>query len=235
MDISVAYIEERFHHFNELCYDGKLSLPPIRLSRSRRALGQVRFMRRRRGGKPEFYNFDFAISCLLAKDMPECDVEDTILHEMIHYYILSNQWQDTSAHGMLFRREMERINRAFHRHITISHRSSATEPEPSVSDDKRRNVVAVLRLQDNRWGMMVAARTRVLQLWNQLERISEVKQVLWFISDNPFFNKFPRRSTLKYHPMPASDLLDKLSDAQLLVRDGNIIVVNGCDIQKYIR
>lgn len=232
MDISVAYIEERFHHFNKLCYDGKLALPPVRLSRSRRALGQVRCMRRRRGGRLEFYNFDFAISCLLARDMSECEVEDTILHEMIHYYILSNQLKDSSAHGMLFRQEMKRINTAFHRHITISHRSAADSSGTGMVNDKRLNVVAVLRLSDNRWGMMVVARTRVLQQWNQLRRISEVKQVLWFLSDSSYFNNFPRRITLKYYPMNATDLLDKLSDARLLVRKGNKIMVNGCDVQK---
>lgn len=235
MDISVTYIEERFHHFNELCFDGKLTLPPVRLSSSRRALGQVRFMRRRcPDGRMEFCHFDFAISGLLAQNMCEHEVEDTILHEMIHYHILSNQLQDTSAHGVLFRKEMERINNVYHRHITISHHAGEEESRNGVVSDNRLNVVAVLRLHDDCWGMMVVARTRVRQLWNQLERIPEVKQVLWFLSDNPYFNRFPRRSTLKYHPMKASDLIDKLSGAHLLVRNGNDILVNGCDIKSFI-
>lgn len=236
MDISTAYIEERFHHFNILCYGGRLVMPPIRLSRSRRALGQVRFMRRRRGGKVEFSNFDFAISVLLARDLCEQEVEDTILHEMIHYYILSNQLQDSSAHGVLFKSEMQRINHTFNRHITISHRSSSpVEQGNREKDDARMNVVAVLRLPDNRWGVMVVARTRVLQLWNQLERVPGLKQVLWFLSDDSFFSRLPRRTTLKYYPMEASELLDRLSSARILVRKGNNIMVNGCDIKTLIR
>lgn len=55
-------------------------------------------------------------------DLPEELVEDTILHEMIHYYIAFNQWRDTSTHGQLFRREMKRINEKGGRHISISYR-----------------------------------------------------------------------------------------------------------------
>ena len=51
-------------------------------------------------------------------------IEDTILHEMIHYHIAVNQLRDTSAHGRLFRREMKRINAEGNRHITISYRLS---------------------------------------------------------------------------------------------------------------
>lgn len=182
----------------------------------------------------KFCNFDFAVSGLLARSMSEQELDDTILHEMIHYYILSNQMQDNSAHGILFRKEMERINCAFRRHITISRRYTDEELKDGLNDSRRMNVVAVIRLADNRWGMMVAARTRVQQLWNQLEHVSEVKQVLWFISDNSFFNKFPRRSTLKFHPMEVSDLLDKLNGARVLVRKRESIMVNGCDIQKLI-
>ena len=55
-------------------------------------------------------------------DLPEELVEDTILHEMIHYYIAFNHWSDTSTHGQLFRREMKRINEKGGRHISISYR-----------------------------------------------------------------------------------------------------------------
>lgn len=236
MDISTAYIEERFQHFNILCFEGKLVLPPIRLSNSRRAFGQVRCMRRHRlDGMCEFYNFDFAISELLAKGMDEQQVDDTILHEMIHYYILSNQMHDTSAHGVLFRREMNRINRAFHRHIAISHRFMVGEQGNMEVNDKRQNVVAVFHLHDGRWGMMVVARTRVWQLWSRLESIPDVKQAYWFISCHPFFSQFPRRTTLKYYPMDSEDLIDKLGDACLLMRRDGRIVVSKCDIKTFVR
>lgn len=236
MDISVAYIEERFQHFNSLCFEGKLVLPPIRLSRSRRALGQVRCMRSRRlDGMWKFCNFDFAISELLAKSMDEQQVDDTILHEMIHYYILSNQMHDTSAHGVLFKREMNRINRAFHRHITISHPPMDDDQSNSEINDKRKNVVAVLRLRDGGWGAMVVARTRVWEFWDLLESIPNVTQTHWFISCHPFFSHFPRRTTLKYRPMDSTDLIDKLGDACLLIRRDGRIVVSKCDIKRLIR
>jgi len=59
-------------------------------------------------GTWHYFGFVFRISTVI--DLPEREVEDTILHEMIHYYILSNQMQDTSAHGEIFMRMMKDIN-----------------------------------------------------------------------------------------------------------------------------
>ena len=61
--------------------------------------------------------------------MDERLLEDTIIHEMIHYHILSNQLQDTSAHGKLFRKMMDDINARFGRNVTISHKPTEEERE----------------------------------------------------------------------------------------------------------
>ncbi len=217
MEITTEYIEKRFQYFNQLCFGGRLVLPPIRLSRSRRTLGQVRFMRRHRlWGKTKFYGFEFVISSLGVSFMDAEQVDDIILHEMIHFSILSDQLQDTSAHGKLFRSEMLRINRDFNRHITISYRSSTSEIAKERNIIGRKNVVATLLLADGSSGMMVVARTRICQIWRQLKQVPTVVQIKFFVTDNPFFNRFPRCITLKYHPMSRSELLSHLEDAQPL-------------------
>jgi predicted SprT family Zn-dependent metalloprotease len=68
-------------------------------------------------------------------DLPEEVVQDTILHEMIHYSIAVKQIRDTSAHGKLFRAEMARINAEGNRHIRISYRLSP-EQIASISQCK---------------------------------------------------------------------------------------------------
>ncbi len=226
MDITLDYIAQRYHHFNRLCFGGRLSVPPMRLSRARRSLGQVRYRKSRRllGGW-RYSDFTFVISATAARDLTPDEVDDTILHEMIHYFILSNQLQDTSAHGRLFRREMQRINSAIESHITITHRSEAKDEAEHPSADKRQNLVAVIRLRDNRWGVMVAARTRLFQLWEQLQSAPQVQEVHWYSTSNPYFNRFPRHTTLKYHPLPAAEIRAHLHDARPLLREGDTIRV----------
>lgn len=78
-------------------------------------------------------------------DLPEDLLQDTILHEMIHYYIAVNHLRDTSTHGQLFRREMKRINEQGNRHITISYRLTkllqlkelSRNPAPAIRDAAR--------------------------------------------------------------------------------------------------
>lgn len=57
-------------------------------------------------------------------DLPEDVVKDTIIHEMIHYYIMSNQMQDTAPHGKLFIAKMQEINRKFNRNLAVTHRTT---------------------------------------------------------------------------------------------------------------
>lgn len=124
---SKEYIEAKFNEYNAQYFDGQLPLLPIKLSHARTFLGKVCFTKRRQWlfGPYQYSNFVLRINTRL--DLPEALVEDTILHEMIHYYIAYNQWHDTSAHGRLFRREMKRINEKGGRHITISYRLNAEQ------------------------------------------------------------------------------------------------------------
>ena len=96
------YIEKKFEEFNRQMFAGKLPPIPIELSDAKSFLGQWVFkIRRTLFGKTEKYDFRLRINTRI--DLPEQDIEDTIIHEMIHYYIGVNQLKDTSAHGQIFR------------------------------------------------------------------------------------------------------------------------------------
>ena len=122
----IEYLRIRFDHLNAMCFGYSLKPVRIELMRSRTQLGQLRYMRRKKLFGGWRYD-DFTLRITSVVDMDEALLEDTLLHEMIHYSILSSQKQDTSAHGVLFRQMMEEINTRFGRHITISHRKSEEE------------------------------------------------------------------------------------------------------------
>ena len=85
MIASIDYVKRKFAEYNERCFEGKLEPLPFRLSSARTFLGQVRFKRKPNpDGTWHYSDFIFVISN--KRDYPETEVEDTILHEMIHYY-----------------------------------------------------------------------------------------------------------------------------------------------------
>lgn len=109
------------------------------------------FKRRRLlGGGMENYDFKLQISTQI--DLSECELEDTIIHEMIHYYIGVHQWRDTSAHGRLFRQMMNDINERFGRQVTVSHQSTKAQREQAVDKVAHYLLLPLCDLRMGAWG-----------------------------------------------------------------------------------
>ena len=204
MDITVEYVKRQFDRFNALCFGGKLPPVPVRLSNAKSFLGMCSYKRRPdgRGGEVKY---DFVLRINTRIDLPEAEVEDTILHEMIHYYIGVNQMVDTSAHGTLFRHIMNDINTRHGRHITISHRCTPQQREQAVDTRRRWHVVAVVQMADGKTGVKVLPRitSRITDYYNGVKSSPLVKSVKFYMSNDPFFNRYPNSGALKiYHADP---------------------------------
>lgn len=124
---TVEYIQTRFDEYNALYFDGALPSLPIKLSNARTFLGKLCYKKQRAWLFGPYHYSDFVLRINTRLDMDEELLEDTILHEMIHYFIAVNHWRDTRTHGQLFRREMKRINEKGGRHISISFRPNADQ------------------------------------------------------------------------------------------------------------
>jgi hypothetical protein len=86
MKATIPYVEKKFEEFNQLMFDGKLPKLPIELSDAKTFLGLCVYKKRRTIlGRTECYDFKLRISTRI--DLVEAEVEDIIIHEMIHYYI----------------------------------------------------------------------------------------------------------------------------------------------------
>lgn len=197
MIATIPFLESRFKAFNHACFADSLAPVPLRLSRALRSLGACTYKKRRLlFGKVEYY--DFCIRISTQYDLPENELEDILLHEMIHYEILSKQWKDTSAHGRIFRRRMAEINERFGRHITISHRWSSEPQLPASAPKPAWRVVARVRLNDGRIGIKVLPRIaqRLKAYRSGLLHSREVAAVEFFWSDDPYFARFPKSSAL---------------------------------------
>ncbi len=218
MKATIPYIEKKFAEFNAKCFGGKLAPLPIRLGNGRSFLGKLMYKRRRVPFNWWRY-YDFVLVISTRFDLPEEVVEDTILHEMIHYYIHSHRMEDTSAHGKIFRRMMNNINRRYKRHITIRHKYTAEEQESDT--ERRQHFVCVSALSDGRTGVTLAAHTRLLQLWDALPQVPSVSECSWYITSDPFFNRFPRSITPKIYAASDEEVRQHLESASRLIRTGN--------------
>lgn len=221
MIATLEYVESKFHEFNKLMFGGVLKPLPIRLSSARTTLGKLRYYKKRSLFGNTKYS-DFSLHITQRVDMDKNLLDDTIIHEMIHYYILSNQLTDSSAHGKIFRKMMADINSRFGRNVSISHKR--TEEERNNDTELRRHLVCVSNFYDGRVGLSVVAESRLFQLWDEIPKFGGVKECRWYFTTNPYFNRFRRCITVKiYLVTDIEELEDNLCDAMPLVREGNLI------------
>lgn len=213
---SVEYIQQHFDEFNTRYFSGALPPIPVKLSHAKGFLGKVTFTRRKQGLFGRYHNEDFVLRINVRIDLPEDLIEDTILHEMIHYFIAVNQFRDTSAHGQLFRREMARINAEGNRHISITHRFTDTQRAQSIIHKTR--AVAIVRFSDGRVGVKVVPnQPQHIRYWHRTalrvfrNQKSAITDLSWYLSDNDYFAQFPSSIAMKvyliahYEDIPLDD------------------------------
>lgn len=224
MEITVPYIKDKFEEFNRQMFAGKLPMLPIRLSDAKTFLGVCTFKTRKgKNGKAEKYDFTLRVNVRI--DLSEQEVEDTIIHEMIHYYIGYNQLQDTSPHGQLFQQIMNSINERFGRHLTISHRGTKQQNAQAVDSKSHYHVIAVVTFHDGRLGIKVLPRVlpSILKYYNAVSAAKEVSSVHLYMSNDVFFNKFPNSSSLKVHFIAPEDIESHLVGADNMECDGKSV------------
>ena len=197
MKPTVEYIQTHFDAYNRQFFGGQLPTLPIKLSHAKGFLGKVTFVRKRQGLFGGYRNEDFVLRINVRIDLPEEVVQDTILHEMIHYYIAVNQLRDSSTHGRLFRAEMARINEQGHRHITISHRLN--EEQRAQARIHKVRAVAIVHFSDGKTGVKVVPKQeKHIRYWHRMaQRRFSIERIEWYLSDDPYFAQFPSSIALK--------------------------------------
>jgi hypothetical protein len=214
MKATLEFVSQRFAEFNKLCFDSSLPDIPLRISNARTYLGVCRYHKRRKllGGY-EMYGFNICISARF--DMPQQEIEDTIIHEMIHYCIWLNGIRDTSAHGREFRRMMESINSTYGRHITISHRGDKQIREQAVDPRPRPHVIALITFTNDRTGVKVlpAIRRNVIRYKRGVMLSGRIRSIEFYATTEPWFNRFPCSSALNVIYKDHQEILPHLEGA----------------------
>lgn len=192
MQITGSWMEERFSLFNKQFFGGKLPLPRLCVSYARTRLGTMSYKCRREQGRPVFCDYTIRLSNYY--DMPEKELEDVLLHEMIHYHIALNKIRDTSAHGVMFRKTMERINARGH-NITVSknmnERAAAMAArQPARHYVSKLYIVLAMATSRGKYLLSVVNPRYVKSLEDELNKTKEIVEHSWFVSGDAYFQPF---------------------------------------------
>lgn len=225
MKPTVEYIEKKFEEYNRLMFGGRLPKIRIELSDASSFLGVcVADVKQLPDGRKAHSNFRLKINTRI--DLPEQVVEDTIIHEMIHYFIFYNELCDTSAHGEIFKAIMASINATFNRHLTISHKSTAEQSEQAVSQKRVWRVIAAIHFKSGRVGVKVLPRVapRIMDYHSKMMKQAEVERIDLYLHDNPFFNRYPSSAALRVYELEADVLERNLEGAKELMINGSQVI-----------
>ena len=210
MIATVSYVEERFAHFNELCFGGELPSVAIKLSRARTYLGRMEYHNVRNLFGRVVGHDDFVMRISTVFELSASQLDDVIVHEMIHCHIACANLRDTSSHGRIFRSIMKDLNARFNLDIRVSHRI------PDVPVRKRGSVwVCLSKLYDGEYGVTVCSEAMAVRLKRLLPRFYRISESRWFVSDDPFFSRFPHSRSPKIYKISANDA-ERLISEQFL-------------------
>lgn len=228
MIATIPYVQDKFREFNQLFFKGSLPELPIELSDAKGFVGVCKHKKRRLDdGSVELYDFRLSINTRI--DLPEQELEDTIIHEMIHYFIGINRLEDSSSHGPLFRHLMKTINEQYDRHITISHKGTKEQAEQAIDKRAKWHVIAIISFYGGRKGIKVLPRIveRILAYNQGIRNTSGVEHIDYYLSNDPFFNRFPNSSALAITDISEEEIETHLNTAkEILIQDDNAIVLH---------
>ena len=218
---TLQYIIEMFDYYNKLCFGGQLQRPPIRLNTRYSTMGITKGKQRiDSNGLP--YWSDLSIEISVRRDLPEYEYIDTLVHEMIHYYIFSNNLVDDSPHGTLFRRKMDEITQKYGIRITITF--DPTEEE-MIKTTTRYRYICVAEMKDGRVLFAVVAKNKLFQFWESIPRMESVSEVHWYASNRQIFEKFPVAVSPRLMYIDADKIHHYLTGALELENTGDTIRV----------
>lgn len=215
---NVEYIKSRFDEFNRKMFAGHLPAIPVRMTDAKSFLGQcVSRIRILPDGRKEHY--DFYLKFSIYYDQPQNVIDDTIIHEMIHYFILYNGLPDSSPHGQIFRSIMSNFNREYGLNLRVSHRNSPQGNIQPANNGKRTwHIIALVVYHSGQTGFKVLPRvaSKAIKYHDTVLQSPEIKSVQLYIHDNPFFNQFPTSAALKVHLHDNAELLRNMKGARKL-------------------
>ena len=144
-------------------------------------------------GRMTYYDYCISVSSYYQLTLEEID--DVLIHEMIHYTIAYTGLKDTSPHGIVFRGMMDKINRTFDRHITISMRTRNLQPR--IAQQTKNFLILAIEMKDGKYFLSSVNPSFARKLSLSLARMHEIAHYAWYQSQDEYFHSMPRVRSLR--------------------------------------
>lgn len=115
MKLTVKYLKEKYHQYNQLYFDGELFLPRIRLTKTYSFVGN--FSCRKFIGKRKIKSPLIEISSYY--EMNDNQLRDILVHEMIHFYLAFKHIDHNITHGKDFLNMANSLNAKYGLNVEI--------------------------------------------------------------------------------------------------------------------
>lgn len=138
-------------------------------------------------GRTTYYDYCISVSSYYQLTLEEID--DVLIHEMIHYTIAYTGLKDTSPHGIVFRGMMDKINRTFDRHITISMRTRNLQPR--IAQQTKNFLILAIEMNDGKYFLSSVNPSFARKLSLSLARTHEIAHYAWYQSQDEYFHNMP--------------------------------------------
>lgn len=216
MILTTDILRTWFRQFNTDYFGGELPMPRIVLSKARTRLGTMACKCTRRLLKRVYSDFVIRISTYY--ECTEREFQETLLHEMIHYYIIYKRIPDTSSHGKVFREIMHQLNSKYGWHITItsSMRGRKVADESGRSRRSAFLVLAVI-LNDGTCMLSVVSPKSARKLDVMAKGVKEIADYRWYMSSDPYFADYPVVRSLRARRVEKELYNEKTAAMQPLV------------------
>ncbi len=211
MELTVSLLRAWFHDFNIRYFQEKLPEPRLLVSRSRTQLGQFSCRRLRKGLFRGYTTTGYTIKVSEYYDMEERDYQQTLLHEMIHYYIAFVGAKDTSPHGRLFRELAERLNNAGGWHITVSSRTDHLRARNQKSSAQY--LLVLFKSSDNHYFLSVVNPDYRNYIARQAQSSPMIADCRFVVSHDERYATWPRTRTLRGRRITEKEYLQIIANS----------------------
>lgn len=223
--LTAEWLRQRFVDFNRTMFGSRLPLPLISLCEVSSFVGQYKSkIRVLPDGVRETYDHQLRFST--AFNLTEREIEDTLIHEMIHYFISYNGLQDRTTHGPLFKALMNSINETHGRAITVSHRATHSELAEAKSVKKKWHVIAILHFTTGETGVKVLPRVipKIIAYHKTMASASNISKVDLYLHNDGFFNRYPTSVGRRCHLITPQEVQQHLAGAHTLRVSGSKLI-----------
>lgn len=211
-----GYFQEKYKEYNRQLFGGELPNIPVRYSRSRKKMGYTHYVLDEHS-RPVLSTLCIYMSVYY--DLSEEEYIDTLVHEMIHCYIITKGIQDTGVHGKVFQRIMRDINAKGVR-VSLKFIPSAENVSAALI---RARYVFVVKWHDGKTGITVAPKTRLFDFWKAFVDAPEVVSFRLYGTLDPWFGEYPAVTKPRVF-FPDDDLIAQhLNDAVEMEKRGHYI------------